>query len=133
MSSIGHRSCEILMKEKNTLVTSSHHGQTKLCAFRCFILRLQILNLRFRNQICGQLLFSRKLRLFRGSRFSHYFFLLSTLPITRNQERIMIIIILSSYQSCPLPLKFHDTVHVIFLFGQLIKRFPSIRRRHVAC
>ena len=58
------------MKEiKNNL------NHTKLCAFRCLILRPQILNLRSRNQIPGKLLLSRKLHHFRGSRFSQCFIL----------------------------------------------------------
>ena len=40
----------------------SHHGHTKLCAFRFLILRPQILNPRSRNQIHGKLLLSWKLR-----------------------------------------------------------------------
>ena len=47
-----------------------HPCQSKLCAFWCLISRPQILNLRSRNQICVKLLLSRKLRHFRGSRFS---------------------------------------------------------------
>ena len=47
-----------------------HPCHTKLCALRCLISRPQILNLRSRNQICGKLRLSRKLRHFRGSRFS---------------------------------------------------------------
>ena len=56
-----------------------HPCHTKLCAFRCLISRPQILNLRSRNQIRGKLLLSRKLRHFRGSRFSQCF-ILSTSP-----------------------------------------------------
>ena len=52
---------------------------TKLCAFRCSISRPQILNLRSRNQIRGELLHSWKLRHFRGSHFSQCF-ILSTSP-----------------------------------------------------
>ena len=48
----------------------SHHGHTKLCAFRCLIL-----NLRSWNQIRGKLLLSRKLCHFRGSCFSQCFIL----------------------------------------------------------
>ena len=52
------------MKEKTPL---SH----EVLAFRCLILRPQNLILRSQNQICGKLLLSRKLRYFKGSRFSH--------------------------------------------------------------
>ena len=45
----------------------------KLCAFICLISRPQILNLRYRNQIRGKLLLSRKLQHFRGGRFSQWF------------------------------------------------------------
>ena len=58
MSWIGLRSCEITMKEKKPC-------HTKLCAFRCLISRPQILNLRSRNQIRGNVLLSQKLRHFR--------------------------------------------------------------------
>ena len=43
---------------------------TKLCAFRCLISKPQVLNLRSRNQIRRELLLSRKLYHFRGSRSS---------------------------------------------------------------
>ena len=46
---------------------------TKLCAFRWLISRPQNLILRSRNKIYGKLLLSRKLRHFRGSRFSQCF------------------------------------------------------------
>ena len=54
---------------------------TKLCAFRCLILRPQFLNLRSRNQCHGKLLLSRKpnLHYFRGSRFSQCFILTTAL------------------------------------------------------
>ena len=51
LSSIGRRSCEILMKEKTP---SSHPCHTKLCAFSCLISRPQILNPRSRDQIRGK-------------------------------------------------------------------------------
>ena len=54
------------MKEKT-------HCHKKLCAFRCFISRPQILILRSLNQIRGKLLLSRKLRHFSGSLFSQCF------------------------------------------------------------
>ena len=66
------KSCERIMEEKTSL---SH----KLCAFRCLILRPQILNLRSQNQICGKLLLSWKLHYFRGSRFSQWFILSTAL------------------------------------------------------
>ena len=56
-----------------------HPCHTKLCAFWCLISRPQILNLRSRNQICGKLLLSQKLRHFRGSCFSQCV-ILSTSP-----------------------------------------------------
>ena len=62
-----------------------HPGHTKLCAFRCLILRPQILNLRSRNQIHG-LLLSRTLRNFRGSRFSLCLYY-QQLPITCYQQK----------------------------------------------
>ena len=52
-------------EEEKNLVTRSW-----MCAFRCLISRPQNLILRSRNQISGKLLLSRKLRYFRGSRFS---------------------------------------------------------------
>ena len=64
LSSIGHRTCEIIM------IKNKH---TKLCAVRWLISRPQVLNLRSRNQIRGKLLLSRKLCHFRGSRFSRCF------------------------------------------------------------
>ena len=63
-----------------------HPCHTKLCAFRCLISRPQILNLRSRNQVRGKLLLSRKLRHFRGSRFSQCF-ILSTSPQPSDQVR----------------------------------------------
>ena len=75
LSSIGCRSWEITMKEKE----KKRPCHTQLCAFRCLISRPQILNLRSRNQIRGKLLLSRKLCYFRGSRFSQCF-ILSTAP-----------------------------------------------------
>ena len=63
----------------NKKLPLSHHGHTKLCAFRCLILIPQILNLRSRNQILGKLYRSQKLHYFRGSRFSQCF-ILSTTP-----------------------------------------------------
>ena len=63
---------------KNTLVTRS--------AFKCLISRPQNLILRFRSQICGKLLPSRKLRYFIGSRFSQCF-IPSTAPHNRYQVR----------------------------------------------
>ena len=65
----------------------SHHGHTKLWAFRSLILRPQILNLRSRNQIPGKLLLSRKLRHFRGSCFAHNILYDQPLPITHDQVR----------------------------------------------
>ena len=56
-----------------------HPCHTKLCAFRCLILRPQTLNLRSRKQIRGKLLLSWKLCHFRGSCFSQCF-TLSTSP-----------------------------------------------------
>ena len=82
MSSIGGRSCEIIMKEKRPC-------HTKLCDFRCLISRPQILNLRSQNQIREKLLLSRKLRYFRGSRFSHVLYY-QPLPITGYQVRWII-------------------------------------------
>ena len=78
-STIGRRSCEIISKEK-------HHCHTKVCAFRCLILRPQILNPRSRNQTRGKLILSRKLRHFRGSCFSQCY-ILPGFPITRYQVR----------------------------------------------
>ena len=61
LSSIDHRSCEIIMKEK--------------------IKRLHILNLRSQNQICGKWLLSRKQHYFRGSCFSQCFVLSTSLHL----------------------------------------------------
>ena len=58
LSSIGRRSCKITMKEKKNTC------HTKLCVFRCLISKPQILNLKSRT---------RKLRHFKGSRFSQCF------------------------------------------------------------
>ena len=55
-----------------------HPCFTKLYAFRCLILRPQVLTLRSRNQHHGKLLLSRKLWHFRGSRFSQCFILLTS-------------------------------------------------------
>ena len=79
MSLIGHRSCEINMKEK-------HPCHTKLCAFIWLISGPQILNLRFRNQILGKLLLSRKLPYFRGSSLLQCL-ILSTSSITQYHGR----------------------------------------------
>ena len=78
LSSIGHRSRNILMKGKTPL---SHHSHRKFRAFRCLISRPRVL-----NQVCGNLLLSRKLRNLWGSCFSQYF-ILSTSPFTHNQEK----------------------------------------------
>ena len=66
-------------KLRDNYERKKHPCHTKLCAFRCLISRPQILNLRSQNQIRGKLLLSRKLRHFRGSRFSQCF-ILSTSP-----------------------------------------------------
>ena len=52
-----------------------HPCHTKLCVFRCLISGPQILNLRSRNQVRGNILLSRKLPHFIGSRFSQCFIL----------------------------------------------------------
>ena len=69
------RSCEIIMEDK-------HPCHTKLCAFRCsisgpqnFILKVSKSN----SNSSGKLLLSRKLRYFRGSRFSQSFILSTSL------------------------------------------------------
>ena len=94
------RSCEIIMKEKNTLVT---RGCVLLHVDACFS-RPQILNLRSQNQICGKLLLSRKLH-FRGSRFSQCFVQSTSPHYSLPSEVLYILIILSKYQQCPLPLR----------------------------
>ena len=55
-------------RDNNERKEHPHH--TKLCALGRLISRLQILNLRSQNQICGKLLLSRKLCHFRENRFS---------------------------------------------------------------
>ena len=82
-SSIGRRSCEIIMKEK-------HHCHTKLCAFRCLISRPQLLNPRSRNQSRGQFTSFSKTTLLQREPFLKM--LLSTSPyyITRYQVRFYI-------------------------------------------
>ena len=60
-----------------------HPCHTKLGAFRCLILRTQILNLRSQNQIHGKLPLPRKLRHFKGSRFSQCTINLSPLLVTK--------------------------------------------------
>ena len=55
-------------ERKNALVIRS-------CVLSCLISRPQILNQRYRNQICGKLLLSRKLLDFRGSLISQCFIL----------------------------------------------------------
>ena len=52
-----------------------HPCHTKLCAFRCLISGPQILSVRSPYQIHWKLLLSRKLRYFRGNRFSQCFIL----------------------------------------------------------
>ena len=85
------------MEEKTPL---SH----EVVAFRYIISRPQIINMRSRNQIRGKLLLSRKLRHFRGSRFSQCF-IISTAPNYSLPSKILLpIIILSNYQQCPPPL-----------------------------
>ena len=69
-------------KLRDNNARKKHPCHTKLCAFRCLISRPQILNLRSQNQIRRKLLLSRKLRYFRGSRFSQCF-ILSTSSYTR--------------------------------------------------
>ena len=61
---------------------------TNLCAFRWLISRLQILNLRFRDQICGKLLLSQKLCHFRGSCFSQSF-IPSTSPHNSSPRKVL--------------------------------------------
>ena len=65
-----------------------HPCDTKLCAFRCLISRPQNLSLRSRNQIHGKLLLSRKLRHFRGSRFSHCFYNIDSSQLVVTQRVI---------------------------------------------
>ena len=65
-----------------------HPCQTKLCAFRCLILRPKILNLRSRNQILGKLLLSSKTTWLRRELFLTMFYIYyQPLHITRYQER----------------------------------------------
>ena len=61
---LGRRSYEIIMEEKTPL---SHEV---VCFTKCLISGPQNLILKSRNQIRGKLLLFRKLRYFRGSRFS---------------------------------------------------------------
>ena len=61
----GYRTCEIIVKEQK------HPCHIKLYAFRLFISRTQVLNLRSRNEIRGKLLLSRKLWQFREGAVSH--------------------------------------------------------------
>ena len=69
---LGVRSCEIITPLLHKVV--------------CFQMLDFETSLRSRNQIRGKLLLPPKLRYFRGSCFSQCF-ILSTSPITRNQER----------------------------------------------
>ena len=62
--------CEVARYKWKKKTPLSHHGRTKLCAFRC---------LRSWNQIREKLFLSWKLRYFRGSCFSQCF-ILSTSP-----------------------------------------------------
>ena len=84
LSSIGRRSCKIVTKEKNTLVTQSCLLSDALFS------RPNIINLRSRDQIRVKLLLFRKLRHFRGSVFSQYFIHYQPLPITRYQVRFYV-------------------------------------------
>ena len=59
------------LRDNNT--RKNHPCHTKLCAFWCLISRLHILNLRYRNQIRGKFILSRKLRHFKGSNLSQWF------------------------------------------------------------
>ena len=74
-----------------------HPCHTELCAFRWLISRPLVLNLSAQNQIRGKLFLSRKLRHFRGSRFSQCLYH-QPLPITRYQVSVMLTYILSNYQ-----------------------------------
>ena len=65
-----------------------HPCQTKLCAFRCLILRPKILNLRSRNQILGKLLLSSKTTWLQRELFLTMFYIYyQPQHITRYQER----------------------------------------------
>ena len=115
MSSIGHRTCEIMMKEKN------HPCHMKLCAFRWLISRPQILNLRSRNQIRGKLLLSRKLRHFRWSRFSQCF-IPSTSPHYLSQYAnnyfVKLPIVSTAFKETHLKIKMMD-------FGHTLAKLPK--------
>ena len=89
------------MKEKKTLATRSCDN------FRCLISRPQILNPRSCIQIRGKLLLYRTLLYFRGSQFSHlrFYTIMFLSPLLVIKKGLKIIIILSKYQQCSLPLK----------------------------
>ena len=84
------------MKEK-------HPCHTKLCAFRCLISKPQILNLRSQNQIRGKLLFLENYVTSEVA-ISQNVLYYQPIPIICYQVRFLLIIILSNYQLCPLPL-----------------------------
>ena len=63
-----------------------HPCHTKFCAFRWFISRLQVLNLRSRNQILGTYFFLENYIISEGA-VSHNVLYHQPLPVTRYQER----------------------------------------------
>ena len=108
LSSIGRRSCEIIMKEKTPL---SHHGHTKLCAFICLISRPQILNLRYRNQVRVKLLFFLKTRSLQRELFLTMFYTinLSTLLVIKKGFMIIIFWVITNSVHCACLLQTEQT------------------------
>ena len=98
LDTIGNCQRPVLLTWCIATYATKHPCHTKLCAFRCLISRPQILNLKSQNQIHGKLLRSRKLRHFRGSRFSQCFIPSSSSPLLVTKRGFMMIIILSNYQ-----------------------------------
>ena len=98
LSSIGLRSCEITMKEKTPL---SH----KVMCFKMLDFETSNSKLEVSKSNSWKITsFSKTIYVTSEGAVSHNVLYYQPLPITRYQVRFMLIIILSNYQQCPLPL-----------------------------
>ena len=97
LSSIGHRSCEIIMKEKTPL-------PHKVVCFQMLDFETSKSNFEFSKSNLWKITSFSKSLLLQRELFLTMFYTVNSSPLLITKQGFMLIIILSNYQQCPLPL-----------------------------
>ena len=129
------------MKEKTLL------SNEVVCVFRWLIARPQVLNMRYRNQNSWKMTSFSKTMALQREPFLTMFYTNNLSPSLVTQKGFMLIIILSNYQQCPLPLNKNYTleeflqpqnpeaeyIHMTSITSKVFQMTPFLTRFYRTC